>query len=68
MRAIRIATRASKLAMTQSNYVKALLLELDPDLEITLEQISTKGDRDKSDFLYKLFIKYRDSLSTRDGR
>jgi hydroxymethylbilane synthase len=53
MKSIRIATRGSKLAMTQSNYVKSLLQELDPELEITLEQISTKGDRDKSDFLYK---------------
>ncbi|MBW8002851.1 MAG: hydroxymethylbilane synthase [Planctomycetes bacterium] len=53
MRSIKIASRASKLALTQSNYARALLLELDPDLDIQIVEISTKGDRDKSDFLYK---------------
>lgn len=53
MKQIRIATRASRLALWQSNYVKGLLKELDPDVDVTLVEISTKGDRDTSDFLYK---------------
>lgn len=53
MDSIRIATRGSKLAMTQSKYVSALLRDLCPDVKITLVQITTKGDTDKTDFLYK---------------
>jgi hydroxymethylbilane synthase len=53
MKQIRIATRASRLALWQSNYVKGLLEELDPEVSVTLVEISTKGDRDTSDFLYK---------------
>lgn len=53
MKSIRIATRGSKLAMIQSKYVADLLRDLCPDAEITLIQITTKGDTDKTDFLYK---------------
>jgi hydroxymethylbilane synthase len=53
MRPVKIASRASKLALTQANYIRNLLIELCPELEITIAKISTKGDRDKSDFLYK---------------
>ena len=53
MRSVRIASRGSKLAMTQSNYIGGLICGVCPDAEITIVQISTKGDRDKSDFLYK---------------
>jgi len=53
MRHIRIASRASKLALVQSNYIRELLQNLSPDIEISIVKISTKGDRDKSDFLYK---------------
>lgn len=53
MKQIRIATRASRLALWQSNYVKGLLEEIDPEIDVTLVQISTEGDRDTSDFLYK---------------
>ena len=53
MKPIRIATRASKLALTQSEYISSLLKELCDDVEISIVKISTKGDRDKSDFLYK---------------
>ena len=53
MNSIRIATRGSKLAITQSEYVGKLLSDLAGDVEITLVEVSTKGDRDKSDFLYK---------------
>ncbi len=50
---IKIASRASKLALVQSSYIRNLLLELCPGLEISIVEVSTKGDRDKSDFLYK---------------
>lgn len=53
MRVIRIASRGSKLALTQSEYIKRMLLELAGEIEISIVKISTKGDRDKSDFLYK---------------
>ena len=53
MKPIRIASRASKLALAQTNIVKTSLKKLFPGLEISIVTISTKGDRDKSDFLYK---------------
>ena len=53
MKTIRIATRASKLALIQSNYIRDLILQLHNDIKISIVNISTKGDRDKSDFLYK---------------
>ncbi len=53
MRHIRIASRASKLALTQTNIVLSSLKKLSEDLEISIVEVSTKGDRDKSDFLYK---------------
>jgi porphobilinogen deaminase len=52
MRHIRIASRASKLALVQANYIHDLLQNLSQDIEITIVKVSTKGDRDKSDFLY----------------
>lgn len=39
-----IGTRASKLALWQSNHVRDRLLAQHPDLEISLERISTRGD------------------------
>jgi hydroxymethylbilane synthase len=39
-----IGTRASKLALWQSNHVRDRLLGLQPSLEISLERISTRGD------------------------
>ena len=53
MRTLRIASRGSKLALVQSNYIRDLLENLSDVLEISIVKISTKGDRDKSDFLYK---------------
>lgn len=53
MRALRIASRGSKLALVQSNYICDLLQNLSGQVEISIVTISTKGDRDKSDFLYK---------------
>ena len=54
MKEIKIATRASKLALAQANQTMRSLLLLDPDCRVSLVEISTKGDRDKSDFLYKV--------------
>jgi len=53
MKPIRIATRGSKLAMVQSNYIKSRLEELNADAQVSIVKISTRGDRDKSDFLNK---------------
>jgi len=53
MRHIRIASRASKLALVQADYIGDLLQNLLHNVEISIVKISTKGDRNKSDFLYK---------------
>ncbi|MCP4257594.1 MAG: hydroxymethylbilane synthase [Planctomycetes bacterium] len=53
MRPLKIASRASKLALVQSNYICNLLQNLSGHIDISIVKISTKGDRDKSDFLYK---------------
>lgn len=39
-----IGTRASKLALWQSNHVREAILAVHPAIEITLERISTRGD------------------------
>ena len=53
IRHIRIASRASRLALVQSNYILDLLQNLCCGIEISIVKVSTKGDRDQSDFLYK---------------
>ena len=53
MKSITIATRASKLALIQTNLVMQLLESACPDIKCSIREITTKGDRDKSDFLYK---------------
>lgn len=53
MRRIRIASRSSRLALTQTHYIRDALLAISPDLDISVVEISTHGDRDRSDFLYK---------------
>ncbi|MCH5584667.1 hydroxymethylbilane synthase [Shimazuella sp. AN120528] len=45
MRELIIGTRKSHLAITQSNWVRAKLLEYKPELSIELEKIVTKGDK-----------------------
>ena len=44
-RPIRIATRASKLALWQAYWVRDALLARDPTLDITLLEMTTEGDR-----------------------
>jgi len=53
MRLLRIASRGSKLALAQSNYICGLIENLDRGVEVSIVEVSTKGDRDRSDFLYK---------------
>ena len=53
MRHIRIASRASRLALVQANHIRDLLQKLLRNVEISIIKVSTKGDRNKSDFLYK---------------
>jgi len=45
IRTLTIGTRGSQLALWQTNWVKARLLEANPGLEIQIQVISTKGDR-----------------------
>jgi hydroxymethylbilane synthase len=45
MKAIRIATRQSPLALWQARHVGALLTQLHPGLEVSLVEMSTAGDR-----------------------
>lgn len=52
MKQIRIATRASQLALTQTGHVMDALKAACPEVSIAIVEVSTKGDRDKSDFLY----------------
>ncbi|MBQ7584941.1 MAG: hydroxymethylbilane synthase [Desulfovibrionaceae bacterium] len=44
MQELTIATRGSRLALWQAEYVKAKLLQINPDLNIKLSIIKTKGD------------------------
>ena len=45
MKKLVIATRRSKLALWQSEYIKEELLKHYPDMEITLKEFVTKGDK-----------------------
>ncbi len=44
-RKIVIATRGSKLALWQAEWIKSLLLEIDPDFDMELNKIKTTGDK-----------------------
>lgn len=46
---LRIATRASALALWQARYIAGRLQQLDPDRPVELVQISTSGDRNQTD-------------------
>jgi len=48
---IRIATRASRLALWQANHVAKLLRKAAPDRAVEIVHISTAGDRDKTESL-----------------
>ncbi|MHC4187610.1 MAG: hydroxymethylbilane synthase, partial [Planctomycetota bacterium] len=53
MKSIKIASRGSKLALAQAEIVKKSLEKQHPGIEISIVKITTRGDRDRSDFLYK---------------
>lgn len=53
MKSIKIAARPSTLALAQANCVRSLLLNLPVSLNISIVPVSTKGDGDKSNFLYQ---------------
>jgi len=45
---VSIATRRSKLAMTQASQVADLLMAAHPGLEVSLVEVTTSGDRDRT--------------------
>ena len=52
-REVRIASRASKLALVQADMVRKSLEKLSSHTAFSVVTLSTKGDRDRSDFLHK---------------
>ena len=42
---LRIATRKSQLALWQAEYVRDVLLQYHPDLNVELVKMTTEGDR-----------------------
>lgn len=46
---LRIATRASQLALWQAHHIAGLLQQLDKSLDVEIVHISTHGDRDQSE-------------------
>ena len=51
---LRIATRASQLALWQSNYIADLIRQADPRVSVELVQVSTTGDREQTETLRSL--------------
>jgi len=51
---IRIATRASDLALWQAEHVAGLLRAADPALDVELVHISTHGDREQTEALHEM--------------
>lgn len=46
-RIVRIASRASQLALWQARHVSGLLMGIDPNLKVEIVEVSTTGDRDR---------------------
>ncbi len=53
MKLLRLGSRGSALALNQSQWVASRLKEHHPNLEITIEIIKTRGDRDQNSALNK---------------
>ena len=51
---LRIATRASQLALWQSNYIADLIRQAAPEVHVALIHVSTTGDRDQVETLRTL--------------
>jgi hydroxymethylbilane synthase len=49
-----VATRASDLAVTQTQSVIAAIKHIRPDIEVTIKTVSTSGDQDTETALWKL--------------
>ena len=49
--AIRIATRSSKLALWQAEYIKSLIAECSPETPVEIVHIKTVGDQNQTDAL-----------------
>ena len=49
--AIRIATRASKLALWQAHYVRSLIEQASPDTTVEIVHVKTVGDQNQTDTL-----------------
>jgi hydroxymethylbilane synthase len=54
MKSFTVATRASRLAMTQTESIIAHLKRQWPDVEIVIKKITTSGDQDRDTPLWKL--------------
>jgi len=48
---IRIATRSSKLAVWQAEYIQSLILQTSPDVSVEIVHVSTTGDQNQTDAL-----------------
>ncbi len=51
---LRIATRASRLALWQANHVASLLRDAEPGVAVDVVEVSTLGDRDRSEPLSQM--------------
>lgn len=51
---LQIGSRKSKLAVIQAEWVKAELIKVEPSLEVTLQGITTEGDRDQQSSLQSI--------------
>jgi hydroxymethylbilane synthase len=54
MRTFTVATRGGELAIAQTNAVISELKKLNPDIQIKIKKITTRGDRDRRTTLWKL--------------
>ena len=54
MDVLTVATRGGALAIAQTKFVAAALQRIHPDLEIKIQQVTTRGDRDRRTALWNL--------------
>ena len=54
MDVLTVATRGGALAIAQTKFVAAALQNIHPDLEIKIQQVTTRGDRDRRTALWNL--------------
>ena len=61
-----IATRRSKLALWQSEFIKSELQKHYPDMEIQLQEFVTKGDKNLQHSRSKIISKYNNMINIKD--